>query len=44
MPLRLYSAIKLGYKSVNYLNQLNFLRSKVGGYWEERGFGWFAGV
>jgi DMSO/TMAO reductase YedYZ molybdopterin-dependent catalytic subunit len=43
-PLRLYSAIKLGYKSVKYLSEINFLPNKVGGYWEERGFGWFAGV
>jgi DMSO/TMAO reductase YedYZ molybdopterin-dependent catalytic subunit len=43
-PLRLYSAIKLGYKSVKYLTEINFLPNKVGGYWEERGFGWFAGV
>jgi DMSO/TMAO reductase YedYZ molybdopterin-dependent catalytic subunit len=43
-PLRLYSAIKLGYKSVKYLTEMNFLPNKVGGYWEERGFEWFAGV
>lgn len=43
-PLRLYSAIKLGYKSVKYLTEMNFLQNKVGGYWEERGFEWFAGV
>ncbi|MGA9721000.1 MAG: molybdopterin-dependent oxidoreductase [Candidatus Binatus sp.] len=43
-PLRLYSAIKLGYKSVKYLSEMNFLPNKVGGYWEERGFEWFAGV
>jgi DMSO/TMAO reductase YedYZ molybdopterin-dependent catalytic subunit len=43
-PLRLYSAIKLGFKSVKYLSEINFLPYKVGGYWEERGFEWFAGV
>jgi len=43
-PLRLYSAVKLGYKSVKYLTEVNFLPNKVGGYWEERGFEWFAGV
>jgi DMSO/TMAO reductase YedYZ molybdopterin-dependent catalytic subunit len=43
-PLRLYSAIKLGYKSVKYLSEMNFLPNKVGGFWEEHGFGWFAGV
>lgn len=43
-PLRLYSAIKLGYKSVKHLTEIHFLANKVWGYWEERGFEWFAGV
>jgi DMSO/TMAO reductase YedYZ molybdopterin-dependent catalytic subunit len=30
-PLRLYSAIKLGYKSVKYLSEISFLPNKVGG-------------
>jgi DMSO/TMAO reductase YedYZ molybdopterin-dependent catalytic subunit len=43
-PVRLYSAIKLGYKSVKYLTEINFLPNMVTGYWEDRGFEWFAGV
>ncbi len=43
-PLRLYSAIKLGYKNVKYLTEVNFLPNKVGGYWEDQGYEWFAGV
>jgi DMSO/TMAO reductase YedYZ molybdopterin-dependent catalytic subunit len=43
-PLRLYSAIKLGYKSVKYLSEVNFLPTRVNGYWEDRGFDWYAGV
>jgi DMSO/TMAO reductase YedYZ molybdopterin-dependent catalytic subunit len=43
-PLRLYSAVKLGYKNVKYLSEVNFLPDKIGGYWEDRGFEWFAGV
>ena len=43
-PLRLYSAVKLGYKSVKYLTEVNFLPDKVGGYWEDQGYEWFAGV
>ena len=43
-PLRLYSAVKLGYKSVKYLTEIIFLPNKTGGYWEDRGFEWFAGV
>ncbi len=43
-PLRLYSAIKLGYKSVKYLSEVNFLPHRTGGYWEDQGYDWFAGV
>jgi len=43
-PVRLYSAIKLGYKNVKYLTVVNFLPYKVGGYWEDQGYEWFAGV
>jgi DMSO/TMAO reductase YedYZ molybdopterin-dependent catalytic subunit len=43
-PLRLYSAVKLGYKMVKYLTQVSFLPVRTGGYWEDRGYEWFAGV
>ncbi len=43
-PLRLYSAVKLGYKSVKYLTQVNFVPRPTGGYWEDQGYEWFAGV
>ncbi len=44
-PLRVYSAIKLGYKSVKYLTEVNFLPTRTGGgYWEDQGYDWFAGV
>lgn len=43
-PLRLYSAVKLGYKTVKYLTEVNFLPSRTGGYWENQGYDWFAGV
>jgi DMSO/TMAO reductase YedYZ molybdopterin-dependent catalytic subunit len=43
-PLRLYSAVKLGYKMVKYLSQVTFLPVRTGGYWEDRGYEWFAGV
>jgi DMSO/TMAO reductase YedYZ molybdopterin-dependent catalytic subunit len=43
-PLRVYSAVKLGYKSVKYLTALNFLPGNSGGYWENQGYEWFAGV
>jgi DMSO/TMAO reductase YedYZ molybdopterin-dependent catalytic subunit len=43
-PLRLYSAVKLGYKSVKYLTQVKFLPRPTGGYWEDQGYEWFAGA
>ncbi len=43
-PLRLYSAVKLGYKMVKYLLEVNFLPARTGGYWEDRGYEWVAGV
>jgi len=43
-PLRLYSAVKLGYKNVKYLTEVNFLPNRTGGYWEDQGYEWFAGV
>jgi DMSO/TMAO reductase YedYZ molybdopterin-dependent catalytic subunit len=43
-PLRVYSAVKLGYKNVKYLTAVNFLPNRTGGYWEDQGYEWFAGV
>lgn len=43
-PLRLYSAVKLGYKMVKYLTEVRFLPAETGGYWENQGYEWFAGV
>ncbi|MBS2028182.1 MAG: molybdopterin-dependent oxidoreductase [Deltaproteobacteria bacterium] len=43
-PLRLYSAVKLGYKMVKWLAAVRFLPEPTGGYWEDQGYEWFAGV
>jgi DMSO/TMAO reductase YedYZ molybdopterin-dependent catalytic subunit len=43
-PLRLYGAVKLGYKMVKYLTRVDFLPHRNGGYWEDQGYEWFAGV
>jgi DMSO/TMAO reductase YedYZ molybdopterin-dependent catalytic subunit len=43
-PLRLYGAVKLGYKNVKYLTEVNFLDRPNGGYWEDRGYEWYAGT
>ncbi|MFI5399273.1 MAG: molybdopterin-dependent oxidoreductase [Candidatus Binatia bacterium] len=43
-PVRVYSAVKLGYKTVKYLTEVNFLAEPSGGYWEDQGYEWFGGV
>lgn len=43
-PLRLYSAVKLGYKMVKYLTEVSFLPVRTGGYWEDQGYEWFGGL
>jgi DMSO/TMAO reductase YedYZ molybdopterin-dependent catalytic subunit len=43
-PLRLYSAIKLGYKSVKYLTEMNFLPNKIIGTAEGDNYDWFGGI
>ena len=43
-PVRVYSAVKLGYKMVKYLTAVNFLSAPSGGYWENQGYDWFGGV
>jgi len=43
-PLRLYSPVKLGYKNVKYLTEVNFTPVRTGGYWEDQGYDWYAGV
>jgi DMSO/TMAO reductase YedYZ molybdopterin-dependent catalytic subunit len=43
-PARLYSSLKYGYKSVKYLTEINFLSHRTGGYWEDRGYDWYAGL
>ncbi len=43
-PLRLYAAVKLGYKMVKWISEVTFLPVRTGGYWEDQGYEWFAGV
>ena len=43
-PLRLYSPVKLGYKLTKYLTKMTFTAERPGGYWEDRGYPWLAGV
>jgi len=43
-PLRLYSPTKLGYKLTKYLVSMTFTDKRPGGYWEDQGYPWFAGI
>ncbi|MCL1465367.1 molybdopterin-dependent oxidoreductase [Argonema galeatum] len=44
-PLRLASPIKLGYKQSKWVTRITFLNDLLPekGYWEDRGYEWFAG-
>ena len=43
-PLRLYSPVKLGYKLTKYLSGMSLTAERPGGYWEDQGYPWLAGV
>ena len=43
-PLRLYSPVKLGYKLTKYLTAMTFTAERAGGFWEDRGYPWLAGI
>jgi DMSO/TMAO reductase YedYZ molybdopterin-dependent catalytic subunit len=43
-PVRLYSPLKLGYKLTKYLVSVTVTAERPGGYWEDQGYPWFAGI
>jgi DMSO/TMAO reductase YedYZ molybdopterin-dependent catalytic subunit len=45
-PLRLASPIKLGYKQSKWVTQIKLVKDllPIKGYWEDRGYEWFAGL
>ena len=43
-PLRIVMSTKLGYKSAKWINKLIVTNEKPGGYWEDQGYDWFAGL
>jgi DMSO/TMAO reductase YedYZ molybdopterin-dependent catalytic subunit len=43
-PLRLRMATKLGYKNPKWVTAIEVTNTYPGGYWESRGFPWFAGI
>ena len=43
-PLRIVMPTKLGYKSAKWITELVVTNEKPGGYWEDQGYDWFAGL
>jgi DMSO/TMAO reductase YedYZ molybdopterin-dependent catalytic subunit len=43
-PLRLRTATKLGYKNPKWVTAIEVTNTYPGGYWESKGFSWFAGM
>jgi DMSO/TMAO reductase YedYZ molybdopterin-dependent catalytic subunit len=43
-PLRIVMPTKLGYKSAKWISKLVVTNEKPGGYWEDQGYDWFAGL
>jgi DMSO/TMAO reductase YedYZ molybdopterin-dependent catalytic subunit len=43
-PVRITMPTKVGYKSAKWVNRLVVSDGKTGGYWEDQGYDWFAGL
>ncbi|MBV8616615.1 MAG: molybdopterin-dependent oxidoreductase [Acetobacteraceae bacterium] len=43
-PVRLRMATKLGYKNPKWITAIEVTNTYPGGFWEEKGFPWFAGL
>ncbi|SFU70519.1 Oxidoreductase molybdopterin binding domain-containing protein [Methylobacterium sp. 174MFSha1.1] len=43
-PLRLRTAVKLGFKNPKWITAIEVTNTYPGGYWESRGFNWFSGL
>jgi DMSO/TMAO reductase YedYZ molybdopterin-dependent catalytic subunit len=43
-PLRLRTAVKLGYKNAKWVRSIEVTNTYPGGFWEDQGFNWFAGL
>jgi DMSO/TMAO reductase YedYZ molybdopterin-dependent catalytic subunit len=43
-PLRLRTAVKLGYKNAKWIRSIEVTNTYPGGFWEDQGFNWFAGI
>jgi DMSO/TMAO reductase YedYZ molybdopterin-dependent catalytic subunit len=42
-PLRLYLAVKYGYKSLKRIGVIRFMDQRPADYWADRGYDWYAG-
>jgi DMSO/TMAO reductase YedYZ molybdopterin-dependent catalytic subunit len=43
-PARIVVPTKLGYKSAKWVQKIIVTNKKPGGYWEDQGYDWFAGI
>lgn len=43
-PLRLRTAVKLGFKNPKWITAIEVTNTYPGGYFEDRGFNWFSGI
>ena len=43
-PLRLRTSVKLGYKNPKWIRAIEVTNVYPGGFWEDQGFNWFAGI
>jgi DMSO/TMAO reductase YedYZ molybdopterin-dependent catalytic subunit len=43
-PVRIVMPTKLGYKSAKWVDNIIVTNEKPGGYWEDQGYDWFAGL
>lgn len=43
-PVRIVMPVKLGYKSAKWVSKIVVTNDKPGGYWEDQGYDWFAGL
>jgi hypothetical protein len=43
-PLRLYLAVKYGYKSLKRIGLIRFQQARPPDYWAQRGYDWYAGL
>ena len=43
-PVRIVMPTKLGYKSAKWIQKIVVTNEKPGGYWEDQGYDWFAGI